>query len=65
MKKMIKSSDHPSFSPEPDERIPVKPDADPDPLKKKEVNDPTRIQEPDKQEGPKIDDPPSRPSPMN
>lgn len=42
---------------EPERRVPVKPDEDPDPSKKREENDPTRIREPEN-DPTRIDEPP-------
>ena len=51
-------SKHPGNEPpvKPEKDIPVKPDHDPDPTKKKEKNDPTRIDEPES-DPTRIDDP--------
>jgi hypothetical protein len=49
---------------DPKKHIPLKPDKDPDPTKKKpnepEKNDPTRIDEPKKNDPTRIDEPPTK-----
>jgi hypothetical protein len=51
-----------SFPNEPERRIPNKPDPNPDPSKKPEKNDPTRIEDPPKTDPTKIDEPDPDPS---
>jgi hypothetical protein len=50
---------------QPERRVPGKPDPNPDPSKKPEKNDPTRIKEPPKTDPTRIDEPnpdPTKPS---
>lgn len=59
--KKIMKANHSGKQPvpnQPERNIPVQPDKDNDPSKKKERNDPTRIREPKKTDPTRIDEPP-------